>query len=79
MIDGDKIVIGENPQSLPPPGKPCHTEGNSLFRPLEQRELDLESDYLNETGHNLRLLAQLQFCRNTLIVNNLGNQTVNKD
>ena len=27
---------------------------NSLFRPDEQRELDLENDYLNRTGYNLK-------------------------
>ena len=49
MIDGDNVVIGGNP-----PVPSCHTKGNSLFRPDERRELDLESDYLNKTGHNLK-------------------------
>ena len=30
------------------------TKGDSLFHPDEQRELDLENDYPNKTGHNLK-------------------------
>ena len=53
--------------------------GDPFFHSDEQPELNLENDYPNKTGPNLKTNSSISILQKYRIVHNLLNQTVCKD